>query len=337
MKSSTRLLSFAILLSALLFTGQCVAESVVATVPSSVPEGVDVNPLTRLAYVANFFTPTISVISERTNTIVDTITFPPDASGNNPEFGAVAVNPATSRLYASDPRAGRVYVVDTRTKQVLTSIPVCNAGRLAVNPRTNKIYVSEFFCNTVQIIDGRTNTITATISVPLAQRAAVDIFANRVYVPSQNFNGAVFVLDGNTNAVLAQIPSGRFTTSIGVDFIRHLAYASNEGFTPDTNNLAVIDTNTNTVIATIQTDQNPAPVAVNPFTNRIYVATAFQSQNVVDVIDGNTRQVINRLNIDPNPSDAAIDVIHGELYITSPNFLVGVAGGNVTTVIETRP
>jgi DNA-binding beta-propeller fold protein YncE len=177
--------------------------------------------------------------------------------------------------------------------------------------------------------------VSNTVSVPFAERAAVDISTNRVYVPSQNFIGQVFVLDGNTDAVLAQIPSGNFTTSVGIDFLRHLAYASNEGFTPATTNVAIIDTITNTVIGNIPVDPNPSPVAVNPFTNRIYVANSFQSQNFVDIIDGNTRQVINRLPIEPNPSASVIDLVHHSLYISSPNF--SSAGGNVVTAINTQP
>lgn len=336
MNCSRRLLLFAISLSALLFAGQCFAESVVTTIPTPVPVGVDVNPLTRLVYVANFFAPTVSVISEKTNTIVDTISFPPAADGGQAELGAVAVNPVTSRLYASDPRARVVYVVDIRTKQILATVPVCNAGDLSVNPRTNKIYVSEFFCNDVLILDGSTSAISKTIPVPFPLRAAVDFFANRIYIPDQNFNGQVFVLDGASDAILAQIPTGNFTTSVGVDFRRHLAYASNNGFSLATSSLSIIDTNTNTVIGTMATDQGPSPVAVNPFTNRIYVATAFQSQNVVDIIDGDTRQIIERLPIDPNPSDAAIDVAHKLLYVTSPNFSATTPGGNVVTVIDTK-
>src|SRR5262249_39572884 len=162
--------------------------------------------------------------SPRTNTVVDTITFPPGPDGQNPEFGGVAVNPITSRLYATDPRAGLVYVVAIgRTNRILTSIPVGAAGGVAVNPRTNKIYVNQFSAGAGPIIDGRTNTITGTISVPFAERPTADIFSNRVYMPSQNFFGAVFVVDGDTDAVLAQIPTGNFTTNVAVDFLRHLA------------------------------------------------------------------------------------------------------------------
>jgi DNA-binding beta-propeller fold protein YncE len=338
MKPVSRLLQITAFLPALLLAGKCFAESIVTTIPGSEPSAVDTDPITRRVYVASFFTPTIQVISEETNTVVDTITFPPGPDGQLPEFDGVAVNPVTSRLYASDPRAGLVYVVDIRNgNQILTNIPVPAANGIAVNPRTNKIYVSALFPSTVTIIDGKTNTVSNTISVPLALKATVDIFNNRVYVPSQNFIGQVFVLDGKTDAILAQIQTGNFTTSVGIDFLRHLAYASNQGFTPDTDTLSIIDTNTNTVIGTIPTDPSPGPVAVNPFTNRIYVATSFQPQDGVDIIDGNTRQIINRLPVEPSPSDSAIDLVHHRLYIASPNFLLDVPGGNVTTVIDTRP
>src|ERR1700704_5283716 len=217
MKPVRRLLQIAAFLPALLFAGQSFAESTVATIPLPVPEAVDADPLTRLVYVASFSTPTIQVISEQSNTVVDTITFPPGPDGANPEFAGVAVNPVTSRLYASDPRAGLVYVVAIgRNNRIITSIPVPSAGGIAVNPRTNKIYVSAFFPNTVTIIDGNTNTVSNTLSVPFARKATVDIFNNRVYVPSQNFIGQVFVLDATSDAVLAQIQSGNFTTSVGI-------------------------------------------------------------------------------------------------------------------------
>lgn len=337
MKSLRRLLQVFTFLPALLFAGQCFAESIVATIPIPQPLGVDVNPLTRLVYVASFLTPTVSVISEETNTVVDVITFPPGPDGQSPEFDGVAVNPFTSRLYATDPRAGLVYVVAIgRSNRILTSIPVPAAGGVAVNPVTDKIYVNQFFPNTVTIIDGKTNTVTNTISVPSPFRATVDIFSNRVYVPSQGFFGQVFVLDGKTDAVLAQIQTGNFTSRVAVDFLRHLAYASNQGFTLATSSLSIIDTRTNTVVGTIGTDLGPNPVEVNPFTNRIYAATGFQSPDIVDIIDGHTRQIINRLPINSNPTDSAIDLVHHRLYITSTDF--GVDPENsVVTVIDTRP
>ena len=71
------------------------------------------------------------------------------------------------------------------------------------------------------------------------------------------------MFDANTDALIVQITTGNFTTSVGIDFLRHLAYASNQGFTPDTDTLLIIDTNTNTVIEPL-TDLSLGPVAVNP-------------------------------------------------------------------------
>ena len=332
MKSLIRLLHIAIFTSALLFAGQCLAESVITTIPSPAPEGVDVNILTRLVYVANFGAPTVSIISEDTNTIVDTITFPPGPLGQA-EMNGLAVNPVTSRLYVTDTHNTVLYVVDTQTNQIIDTIPGLS-GLMTINPRNNKLYIS-LFNNGVVVFDGNTNTRITTVNVSFPQRPAINIVTNRVYVPSQGFHGSVAVIDGTTNTLLATIPTGNFTTGVGVDFLRNLAYASNQGFSPSTTNLSVIDTVTNTVVATIPTDTNPAPVAVNPFTNRIYVATTFTAQTVVDIIDGNTRQVINRLPIDPNAAESAIDLLHQLLYITSPNF-TSLPGGNVTTVISTR-
>lgn len=337
MKSLKRLSRVLTFLPALLFASQCFAESIVATVPVPQADGVDVNPFTRLVYVASFLTPTVRVISEQTNTEVDSITFPSGPEGPA-ELSGVAVNPFTSRLYATDPRAGLVWVVaiGRRSHRIITSIPVSQAGGVAVNPRTNKIYVNSFFLDTVTIIDGRTNTVTGTLSVPSPEKGTADIFSNRVYLPSQGFFGQVFVVDGDTDAVLAQVQTGNFTTRVAVDFLRHLAYASNSGFTADTSSLSVINTITDTVVDTIPVDTGPAPVSVNPFTNRIYVANAFQPQNFVDIIDGHTRQIINRLPIDPNPNDSAIDLVHHRLFIACPNFVVS-PGGNVLTIIDTRP
>ena len=336
MKFSSRLILATTFVAAAMFASQCLAESVIAKIPESQPEGMDINPLSGLVYVANFFTPTVSVISERTNTVVDTIFFPPEETGDQAELEGLAVNPATSRLYVTNPRAGILYTVDLRTKKIIQQLSLGQANDVSLNFRNDKIYVTQFFSGNVLIIDGHTNTLTKTIPVPWAQKVSVDLTTGRAYVPDQNFFGSVFVLDGTTDEVLAQISTGSFTTSVGIDFLRHLAYASNDGFTAATSSISVIDTNTNTVVDTIPTDPGPTPLTVNPFTNRIYVATTFQGQDVVDVIDGDSRQVVSKLPIDPQPQFMAIDLLRERLYVSSPNFVVNIPGGNVVTAIDTR-
>ncbi len=324
------------LVALLILIGQGFAQTVVATISTPQPLAVAVNPLTRLVYAANFNQPVLSIISEETNSVVDTVTFPSGAGGNQAELDGVAVNPLTSRLYVADTHNTILYVLDTRNNQIIATVPGLS-GALAVNIRTNKIYVSEFG-STVAIVDGDTNHVTATVSVPFPAKAAVDLFANRVYVPSENFFGDVFVLDGNTNAVLAEIPTGNFTAGVAVDFLHHLAYAANQGFSDTTSSLSVIDTNTNTVIATLATDSFPTFVEVNPFTDQIFVINQVPNNattpTVVDVIDGHTRQIVNRVSVLSTPEDSALDLIHGRLFIASSDFEGGVA--DAVTVINTR-
>lgn len=331
MKSRVRRFPIALLLTALVLADCGFAESIVATIPLSEPIAVDVNPLTRLAYVGSFFGPTVSIVSEETNTVVDTITIPGGASGPG-EVGGVAINPLTSRLYLSDNQNSVIDVMNARNHQLLATIPGLR-GALRVDSRTNKLYVSSTILDLVTIIDGNTNQPVATLTVPVAERAAVDFVTDRVYIPSANFFGSIFVLDGKTDAVLAQIPTGNFTSDVDVDFVRHRAYASNQGFSAATSSLSVIDTVTNTVVATIPTDPGPTPVSVDPFTNRIFVATAFNTPTVIDIIDGKSLQIVERLPLEPDATDSAIDAIHRLLYVTSVNFQTG---GGAVTIVSTR-
>src|SRR5690242_20541400 len=91
----------------ILSSGVVWAESLITNVPQPAPNGIDVNPLTRLVYVANSGQGTVGVIDERTNTQTATIPVGIDPVG-------VVVNPVTSRLYVSDIIQNLVYVVNTQ-------------------------------------------------------------------------------------------------------------------------------------------------------------------------------------------------------------------------------
>jgi YVTN family beta-propeller protein len=237
----------------------------------------------------------------------------------------VAVNPVTSRLYVSDIIQNLVYVIDTHSNQIITSIPVPgNPAQMGINIRLNRIYVSEFGNgSTVAVIDGNTNTVMASIPVPLPQNFAINPVNNRVYISNNNFFGAVTVVDGNTNTVIAQISTaGQFTIGVGVDFIRNLIYAADE-----TGILNVIDGKTNTLVAQITLGSELVGLSVNPFTNRIYVSDFSARQ--IDIVDGESRQEIGVLSDAGGPEQTAIDLIHERLFVTN--------SADSVTVINSRP
>ncbi len=91
--------------------------------------------------------------------------------------------------------------------------------------------------------------------------------------------------------------------------------------------VSVIDGYTNRVVTTPWTDFRPTMVAVNPYTNKIYVAD-HGSWNEVNVIDDATNTVIATLTVGTNPDDGiVIDTATNQVYVTS-------GGSNTLSVIQ---
>jgi YVTN family beta-propeller protein len=140
--------------------------TVVATIAvGKFPNEISVNPSTNIAYVANEFSSTVSVIDGKTNTV--TATFKVRGSA-----GAISVNPSTNMVYvvSGDFNKNVVSVIDGKTNTLTATIKVGTDRRalltgISVNPSTNMVYVTNSDSNTVSVIDGETNTVTATIPV----------------------------------------------------------------------------------------------------------------------------------------------------------------------------
>jgi YVTN family beta-propeller protein len=235
------------------------------------------------------------------------------------------VDPIRSRLYVSDIIQNLVYVIDSRTKQILTTIAVPdNPSQMAINLRLNRIYVAEFGGSLVAVLDGNTETLIDSIPVILPQNIAVNPLNDRVYISSNNFFGAVTAVDGRTNGVIATIrTAGQFTVGVDVDFIRNLVYAADESGT-----LNVIDGATNTLLSSVQTNTVLVDSRVNPFTNRVYVNE--NNTNQVAIFAGRTLQQIGSLPAGGGPSQSAIDLVNQRLFVGNPF-------SNDVTIINTQP
>lgn len=252
--------------------------TVVATVPVGVePQAIGVNPSTNLVYVTNQGGDSVSVIDGASNAVVATIPV-----GTRP-FG-VAVNATTNRIYVGNGDSSDVSVIDGASNAVIAtiSLPSSPAG-LAVDPETNRIYVISIgFQGVTSVIDGATNTVIATVSTGSnAAEVAVNPATNRFYV-TNTMVGAVDVFDTTDNGFITSVsvadrPAGTFGVAVNTEANR--IYVTS--FRPGVNNLAVIDSATNAVVATIAAGGG-ADVAVNSTTGRVYLANG--PNNSVDVI-----------------------------------------------------
>ena len=101
--------------------------------------------------------------------------------------------------------------------------------------------------------------------------------------------------------------------------------------------IEVIDGTTDTVTATIPGGKNPFAIALNPVTNRIYVANSGNGSNAtVTVINGSTDLPVvgSPIRIGNSPSALAINPVTNKIYVTNGNN-VSVIDGVSNTVVTT--
>jgi len=222
-------------------------------------EDVDVDPDRNLVYATGCGT--VSVIDGGTNTVVATV---PVVFGS----AAVAVNPATNRIYLVGANSNSVWVMDPATQSLVAEVPVgLSPAAVAVNPTTNLIYVVDRDSDTVSVIDGASNTVAATVPVgqwPMG--VAVNPTTNLIYVANSRSDD-VSVIDGGTDTVVATVPVGLSPLRVAVNPATGRVYLSNA------HSVLVIDGATNLVLHTLHSTPGGwvSGVAVNPITGLIYV------------------------------------------------------------------
>lgn len=250
-----------------------------------------------------------------------------------------------------------VFTVATALLNMLLLIAPCaQAGPLA--------YVADDFLSLVRVVDTADNTLLATVNEGnRAYGAAFNATGTRAYVASDVSN-ELFVQDTSSNRLSADVPVGdaflngssdgvystvvqlagtRIATIPLGDFAEGVAInpAGTRVYVANGNNVSVIDTASNTVIATVAMGTtayaNPIGVAVNPAGTRAYVTNS--SESTVSVIDTATNTVIANVSVGPvftgwngppaaSPSGVAVNPNGNEVYVAN-------SGNDTVAVIDT--
>ncbi|MCA1840195.1 MAG: YncE family protein, partial [Actinobacteria bacterium] len=183
--------------------------------------GVAVNARTSKVYVTNYYSDSVSVIDEATNTIVDT--FDPSPGETSYPFDVV-VNEATNRVYVSETYnypipisdyVGKVFVVDGASDSALGSISLQDKASvpawLAIDETNNRLYAATYFSPHVYGIDTSTNSLIAKIDVAPYRPAGVTIDPRikRAYVSVEsgdwpNTPDQLITIDETTNKILSR-------------------------------------------------------------------------------------------------------------------------------------
>src|SRR2546425_6334661 len=198
--------------------------AVVATVTvGNTPFGVAVTPDGAFAYVTNSRDSNVSrgtgvsVINTASNTVVATVTLPP--AGHTGARG-IAISPDGTRAYVVDAGLQVLWVLDTVTNTLITSITVGNDPvGVALTPDGAFAYVTNrnagLSSGTISVLNTTTNTVAATVDSLIAspQAPAMTPDGTRVYLSCQREtppNGKnLLVLDTTTNTVVDTITAGQ--------------------------------------------------------------------------------------------------------------------------------
>jgi YVTN family beta-propeller protein len=270
-------------------------------------------------------------------TVIDTIDFSPSRTG------AVAANPATGRVYAAAEDVPAIGVIDSVTDTVLAQVPTLGYHTgIAVDPAANRVYVSQQFAHSVRVIDGATNTVLTDVPVPgpysSIGRLAVNPATHRLYVSGADY-ASLAVFDTDTDAFLhfAPLPVSGTGADINIDTALNRIYVTGRF----SDNVAVLDGASESVIALLPTGSAPVSVGVDSVRHRAYVSNYFS--DTVSVVDGDpasptTNTVVATIPVGCNPGVAGVNPTTGRVYVANnASHTVSVLDGAHNTVLDTVP
>jgi YVTN family beta-propeller protein len=282
----------------------------------------------------------------------------------------VAVNPAANKIYVAnycgnDPTCsthyGTVTIIDGKTFTTKTVAVGIAPIAVAVNSATNKIYVvnqcgddptcKSFPNQTVTVIDGTTLS-TSSLSTGFALNnyqpniVAVNPVTNKIYViascgndPTCQGNGAVTVIDGATNIIVATITVGSDPDAVEVNRLTNEVYVANAcGNDPtcrSNGTVTVIDGANNMIIPpAVNVGVFPVALAINEVTNQVYVVNS--SSNNATVIDANHMNQTTTVPVGSNPLAASVNPVTNLTYVVneSSNNVTVIDGQNNTTNVN---
>ena len=212
--------------------------------------GVAVNPTGTKVYATNSGEGIISIIDTATRKIIEIINV-----GGNPE--RIAVSPDGTRIYVVKSDSNTVSIIDTVAKTVIDTVDTDNPWGVAATPDGNEVYVTNGDGVDVSVIDTETNDITdVPVGSPGSQGVAVTPDGKKVYVANY---GDVFIIDTATKTVMT-VDVGIEPWGVAVTPDGKEVYVT--GTNDSSGSVSIIDTATNTVIATVPVGESPKGVAV---------------------------------------------------------------------------
>lgn len=217
--------------------------------------------------------------------------------------------------------------LDVVAQTQIAAIPVSNPSSVAVNPATALVYVPGN--QQVNVINEHSNKVMTSIPIDTQRallEAAINPLTSRLYVSDGQ---TLYVIDTQRNQLLTTIN----VPAVGVA----VNLATNKIYVSDFNtNVYSIDGASNTILKDISVPVGIENLAVNPVTNRVYVATENNFFGHVLVIDGRSDAVIATVQDGGQLSaNVAVDPARNLIYVSDEFGTVSVLNGASNTLTAT--
>ncbi len=300
--------------------------------------------------------------------------------GSAPAPGLVAIP-------ALDARAGRVYVVgigvplaglqldilDGRTGRLVRATPLggphspdgvsesFEGGGLAIAPRAGRIFIGSMTRNVLHVVrlsDGSpigAVRIGAATAPPVA--VALDDQTRHVFVAASQ-GRSVYMVDARTGAVLRRvaIPGFAVPVALAVDpatrraFVIGLGPATGKGnpIGAGPGSVAVLDTGTGALLATVGVGVGPHAVAIDVQRGRVFVVNAgavdvrpgrqgvVLDAGSVSVLDARSGAVRATLSVGLTPESIAIDERTARAFVVNVGGVVRDSGHRLPPAVRQR-
>jgi YVTN family beta-propeller protein len=216
----------------------------------------------------------------------------------------MGLNADNTKLYIGTENADvpGVVVYDVKAGKVLRKIDLLLRGGhyLQVDPATDKLYYPHRNDNRVVVVDTKTDRILKIIPVEGGPVGVAFAPNGEVWI-HEDGDGSVTVVDSKTDDVIKVIPTGG--TGAG-----RMAVSPDGRFAAsthsDSQDVAIIDTATKTVRATVKIGKGPGFPSFSPDSTRLYVMESGMSDVVV--IDLAAMNVASRYKIGTDPFGGGI-------------------------------
>ncbi len=257
------------------------------------------------------------------------------APGDNAATVSTVVTGAGSRRVwvANAGTTDAISFIDPDTQLLVGTLTLADVAQdVAFSPDGQFAYVAHYLSDSVSVISTATAGVVAILPVTRPLNLAVTPDGSRIYVVASD---SVSVFDAVTHASVATIAMGGSSPlglAISPDARRvYVACRSSES-------IAVIDSATNTVVATIPvgSDTYPVDVAVSPGGKRLYVANYFGG--TVSVIDTKTNGIVSNIPVGLGPEGVAVSPDGRRVYVANFNDgTVSVIDAATNVVIASPP